>query len=669
MNSIAPQNITVDNNEFQYFSEGTYNWAYISQNTITKEGFTGKWVYKVPKNTYEISQCARAVRKFNLINPGFPAFEIDNGWMAPYLGDTPATDIQVAEKLVYIYQATRNIIADAYVNGTGNCNFLYYQGQVICIDVDHAFRRGSITTDQYLSGTSGVNDYINEMNQNSAHMPNTASVIKTLFYIDNCFSIEDLRYQRVTPRLVEQLHYFRRNGVPMRIDIMDTFLKINLFLSNTFWDNPYYDSPTQLSEKGKTELRQLITQPNSILNWLREKNQGTFIQWIFDANHLPLINELVQFPEWETLAEMKIKFGWSLFHLIAYSGFEEHYDLLKHLAKNPSDLNLALKLATHNGHEGICMRLLYDGANPREQQSYSLEAVWPKSPDSNPFSLFRQDLYFLVTDSGVLYETAKQQLIELVLRHYHLLNLELTDLNETICHLMISENNLEMINRLKDLPLSQIIEQPEILIDMITKKGIDGHYPFLLNLCDNNQFLLNRALLQSTLNGHAGFCIKLIHNGANIHIKNSSGEKLRDIWLRVHPYKTDIFNVYLREEELEAKKRQLSNIIRPQLVPNSFIRSPFSSAEQRSVLIRLLTEINSVSFGPEEPQNKTANDLLYEKITAWERGENQSSIQNSTRVLLSQLRMQISPAPLTQFAARGSTRQITGHLNPHFIQR
>lgn len=164
---------------------GSYNQTYISKEHISSDYFTGQWVLKKPTISSDptennLNSVDRAIRKWNLHNPEYPAITTSEGyWIIPYFGNTPASDQQISEKLIEIYQNTGNIITDA----CGNKNFLMYQGTVICIDVDFSLRRGSFASNPWLEGErlSNITSYLEGWRHEK---PQTTAIIRTLLYLD-----------------------------------------------------------------------------------------------------------------------------------------------------------------------------------------------------------------------------------------------------------------------------------------------------------------------------------------------------------------------------------------------------------------------------------------------------------------------------------------------------
>lgn len=197
---------------------GSYNTVFCSECELSIEGYTGFWVYKQPFAQSEqalaaMSTNTRAVKKCKLLNPGLPAYTFGSGWIMPYLGDTPASDQQIAEKLMDIYRRTQNIIVDA----CGKKNFLVHRGEVICVDMDQALRRGSFASDAFSKG--GLLDdeqYNNYWNKYALQFgkPQTVAMIKTLLYLEHHLSAHEIRKEYITSGVLQKLNDLRIERYP-----------------------------------------------------------------------------------------------------------------------------------------------------------------------------------------------------------------------------------------------------------------------------------------------------------------------------------------------------------------------------------------------------------------------------------------------------------------------
>lgn len=220
-NSI--QSIIDDKTQWTVLGEGGYNKAYVSTHPFTMGEYTGHWVLKKPTSSSSKSDINRAVRKWNILNPSLPSFKHNNAWLVPYLGQNPASDKQIAEKLIEIYQNTGEIIGDA----CGKGNFLVYQGKVICIDMDFSFCRGSLISDEYFNDKDNIGllmKYLGEYSTNQGK-PNSVSVIKTLLYLENHLPNYDKK-KLITRCVVDILSILRRKSRCITAEIMDILLDI-----------------------------------------------------------------------------------------------------------------------------------------------------------------------------------------------------------------------------------------------------------------------------------------------------------------------------------------------------------------------------------------------------------------------------------------------------------
>lgn len=212
----------INDTQWDFIGKGSYNSVSVSKENLTINGYSGRWVLKIPKCSDYISMSNRAVRKWNDLNPNYPALITKNGWIAPYIGNTPASDRQIANKLIDIYRRTRNIVGDA---GAAGNNFLVHNGEVICVDVDHAFRRGSFATDLFEAATNpGYHNFLNKCLKNGYEK--TVNVIKTLFYLEKNISNGDIHDKYLTTNVITKLHAYRYQNKAITVDILNTILDI-----------------------------------------------------------------------------------------------------------------------------------------------------------------------------------------------------------------------------------------------------------------------------------------------------------------------------------------------------------------------------------------------------------------------------------------------------------
>ena len=228
----------LDLTQWPFIEAGTYNNVYISDKEYTIEGHTCRWVFKQPKKKcldhgYEINTALndpeRALRKWRLINPTYPAWAIKDGWIAPYLGITSqkikcASDKQISEKIILIYQATGNIIIDA----CGLNNFLVSGDDVVCIDVDLALQQDSDASESAFKSIVCQPHFDNYL-LNKSRIPNkknTVEVIKTLLYLDREACDFELKKQHITVKMIDILHVFRETKASLTASTMNMLWQV-----------------------------------------------------------------------------------------------------------------------------------------------------------------------------------------------------------------------------------------------------------------------------------------------------------------------------------------------------------------------------------------------------------------------------------------------------------
>jgi ankyrin repeat protein len=241
MNSVELREL-VDKQVWLLLGSGTYNQVQVSEDEFMIDGYCGKWVRKVRvhKVNEPLSVPARGARKWNLLNPDYPAFELDDCWIAPYLGDTAPTDEQIAVKLLDIYKRTGEIIVD----GCGLDNFRVYKGEVFCIDVDLSLRRNSDATLDYLSNKQDVHHLNDFLNISSKSLPESGTVIQSLLYLEKNIAEDELNKSALTLRLLAIVNRFRLHKQkisPGLIDFIAYFTR-NMFetLNNAECVTPFF---------------------------------------------------------------------------------------------------------------------------------------------------------------------------------------------------------------------------------------------------------------------------------------------------------------------------------------------------------------------------------------------------------------------------------------------
>lgn len=229
---------TVVNDECKWIllGSGTYNRVYVSATAHNIEDYTSKWIIKYPiaqnliseTNILRLNHPARAVRKWNSINPDYPAWVIGECWIAPYLGHQRYDDIEdeiIGNKIIEIYQKTGNIITD----GCGSGNFIRFNGKIICVDVDLALQQDSDDSTyafQDIISDESFRDYLHYYaNRNK---PYTVSVIRTLLYLDR--ELYDVPVQDkelyFTPKVIAKLHVFREQRQPITRSVIEILWRI-----------------------------------------------------------------------------------------------------------------------------------------------------------------------------------------------------------------------------------------------------------------------------------------------------------------------------------------------------------------------------------------------------------------------------------------------------------
>lgn len=213
--------------EWVFLGAGKYNEVFCTSVEYTIEGQTCCWVRKTFKDddfdfdSDSLCNSARAVRKWNSINPTHKAWEINGGWIAPYFGDQESTDAEIAQKVVDVFRETGEIIVDAY--GFENC--LTYEEQVFCVDVDLALHRDSEASDGYYNNIL-IKAYDCYASCYQESKPLAIEVIKTLLYIEAQLAFSVIKYDQINRVMVDKLQMFRLEELPISTTMMALLAKI-----------------------------------------------------------------------------------------------------------------------------------------------------------------------------------------------------------------------------------------------------------------------------------------------------------------------------------------------------------------------------------------------------------------------------------------------------------
>ena len=218
--------------------EGNYNRTYISKEPFEYEidgiSYFQRWVLKIPKKDgiddlkQEMNHPKRAVRLWNELNPTHPAVILpsEGGWLAPYLGYTKASDQEIAKTQIEIYRNTRRIIADA----CGVDNFLLFNGEVVCVDVDAALLANSPTSKRVLREVVEFGDehsvyksYWEQYSKNLG-MPESVQVTKTLLYLDSQLRATDIQDKHINEKTIKALHEYQINNIPLTPQILNALV-------------------------------------------------------------------------------------------------------------------------------------------------------------------------------------------------------------------------------------------------------------------------------------------------------------------------------------------------------------------------------------------------------------------------------------------------------------
>lgn len=529
----------ISSSEWCFLGSGSYHRVLISSEDLTLGGYTGRWVLKtIIDDNQAISQRDRAVRKWNLHNPDFPAFKITfkskKAWIVPYLGKTPASDEQIANKLIEIYRRTKEIIADAYCSN----NFLVHQGKVICIDVDFSLRRGSFASESWLDSPRLTDSLLQEY----LERPKIISVIQVLLYLQEHLAEDEIKEEYITLNLIQKLHLFCIQNEPINAEMLDFLLEFSKTNDITRYRTPLFFKTLYKLRNNKLSNK-LLHEQLFDLKWANKFTQKEFLYFVqfFIKDNKPSINKT-------------LKSGYTLLQIAVIYNYNE---CVQYLIQEGADLNIvtpraidgvsaicysgmtALHLAAIRSNAPLCTMLLKKGANPMliNDDHETAETCWQEIWQANPFELFRNELRLLAKNKSQQSEERKTAMLALVFQHTHLLTWRLSE-TCTFLDYAFASNNLSIIDELVVHPqweiLSQTINQKDgwTLWHIICHEGHD-HLCHHLSAIDINAITKktqSTALHIAARKKNESLCKILLEKGANPHAKDKNGQTAETCW-------------------------------------------------------------------------------------------------------------------------------------------
>ncbi|KTD22100.1 Uncharacterised protein [Legionella lansingensis] len=221
---------------------GSYNHVWRSnfdspQALVPGESYQGPWVlkYAIPSKdpvSNAMNNKHRAVRLWNEINPKLPKAGLyKRGWVAPYLENSrPATDDEIAQKLVEIFRDTRRITVDAATKG----NFITLKdtGEVVLVDMDLALkRRTSLASIDFAKNlnTRFATYWIDP--QLHLSMPKTLEVTRNLLYLEDSLDDNEMdilcQDSKISLKNIQALTWFRTNKVKLTYNLFHQISVLN----------------------------------------------------------------------------------------------------------------------------------------------------------------------------------------------------------------------------------------------------------------------------------------------------------------------------------------------------------------------------------------------------------------------------------------------------------
>jgi ankyrin repeat protein len=567
--------------------EGNFNSACISEKELTINGYTGKWVFKQPSCSSKYNNIDRAIRKWNLHNPDYSVFKFKDGWLVPYFGKTPASDEQIAQKLVEIYQNTGEIIVDA----CGKNNFLFFQNKVICIDMDLSLRRGSFASEDYFKDSIPYDvhrDYLAYFS--SKHQkPKTVSVTQTLLYLEQQLPNYD-KHQHITPRLIQWLHEFRLTEASLTQDILDTLLNVAQIdsaqeIKDVYFSVDFINTLHQLKQEHGITKKQLITLAHEQLWnpawWASAPNKDDTLEAVTAAiqANASCINK-------------KGPRGYTLLHLAA---MYPHFNLVRYLMDQGADLNLltptttaetagiqypgmtAIEIALQSGSYVVKLLAEKGAVIPPEIITLLPKTETDESNHAEALTQLYTDLYYLATHTGNLSKTKKESLLSLIKAHTQLSIWQLGENGSSFVFCAFLANNVPVINELGQLPEWQALSQAKNKENGWTLWHIAAHmghtqnckYLKAIDIHAVTKRSQSSALHVASNTNNGLLCKVLLLHGANPMLKDSFGNTPENGWdreNRTNPFtefSTELYGLATNTGNLSGtKKAELRALIK-----------------------------------------------------------------------------------------------------------
>lgn len=302
----------VNNTKWIYLGKGAFNHVAVSKKPFTIGNYTGFWVYKRQPHTSECSNPSRAVKKWNAINPSLPAYKVNNGWIAPYVEGKQASDLQIAKKLVEIYQRTRNIILDAFVKK----NMRECAGEAVCVDVDYAINRSSFEDEEIPLRLEDL-ELIFDGYKEFGYVQSTA-IIENLYYLESKIRGSRIDNQLLNFKVISYLTYFRDMDeiiIPEYLSLMNKMVALD---TDEMLDEQFF-SPEYIGQLLSLEHRKALNTKADLYNAIATKliADSTPEQLIF-KNHVNglkiMLNQQPRQLGWRAV------WGLNLLHLAVHYG-------------------------------------------------------------------------------------------------------------------------------------------------------------------------------------------------------------------------------------------------------------------------------------------------------------------------------------------------------------
>lgn len=532
----------LNSTRWDFLGEGSYNTTWKSRTPITIGKHRDYFIWKQPHAEGPLSDPARATRKWNLLNSssGLHAYEYLStkfapGWLAPYVGNTPAPDRVRATKILSIYREHRILLLD----GCQDTNILMYKGKPVCIDMDFTHRRGSVVSDSISADFSGsdTNDFFNKCAAKGRY-PRSVLFINALQYLEFFLSEDQITNEYLSETILERLYILRCAKVHLTTDIMKDLVEENhrlLFQIKVLAYIELYFSPEEI----KPEY--LAAEFLETVNVLRRANirlTANMMKGLLELMHFDKANEIDEGHIFEFLntswMTSPARHGQQhVIHLAAQYGLPTLVQTLVNNNSGLSDVKNAqnqtpLFLAAANGHDAVVTFLLDKDANIFTEAYYNYNVLNVAIANNRTSTV-------AILVNAILKKMAKEDIVlplPLLVKRLHILHSEGITLNADLIARLQELIKVDVATEISDVLFLDFIKAGNIGAPVTPRRRHSIHLAAmsglgtlcktlvtsnsdLVNLTDENN---STPLIWAASRGHTDIVSFLVTQGAALNV-------------------------------------------------------------------------------------------------------------------------------------------------------